>query len=217
MKNNEQLLYLSLVHNGDWESIDQSLDIVESINKKMIDKKISNFEGSFLTINDQDYPDRLRTMDKPPFVLYYRGSKKNLHKDNLFIFMNGKLKEHKDVLKKHINIKDDSSKNLAFVTNDYRVNIFSHISADKNKKFLERIIQISESPKFINNDLERDICIATSLSSSVFIPLVKKDKITENLVYDSFISNKEIYTLDIDNPNYGNKDLLNLGAKTLIL
>ena len=79
----EVILYLALKHNGDWQEIYQEL-FNHSIeySKEVVDEKISKFKGNYITIVDSDYPEGLKQIYKPPFVLFYEGDIKLLNDIN---------------------------------------------------------------------------------------------------------------------------------------
>jgi len=69
------LIYLSIVHNGDWNNIYDSICNKEDLREKEceINKTISSLKYKAVTILDDEYPDYLKTIFQPPFVLFYYG------------------------------------------------------------------------------------------------------------------------------------------------
>lgn len=67
------LLSLSLKYNGDWEEIYEAIKRKEPIDRKEISEVENRIKCKYVTIIDPEYPSYLKTMNKPPFVLYYYG------------------------------------------------------------------------------------------------------------------------------------------------
>ena len=79
----EILVYLSIIYKGDWNKIYESI-----LNKTPIDKNealaaCNNLNCNYITILDDSYPLCLKSIYKPPFVLFYKGDI-NLLNDNNF-------------------------------------------------------------------------------------------------------------------------------------
>ena len=73
MNSRENLLYLSLKHNGDWQKIYEDLLAHIELDEKEVQELNKTVASKYITILDEDYPESLRRMCKPPFVLYYHG------------------------------------------------------------------------------------------------------------------------------------------------
>lgn len=72
------LIYLSIFFKGDWDLIYDELK-KRRISKKDIENANINYdEIKAITIIDEDYPKCFKTIEKPPFVLFYRGNKELL-------------------------------------------------------------------------------------------------------------------------------------------
>lgn len=69
----ELVLYFSLKYQGDFKSIYQALmnrEVVDEMLKLQLKKQI---QSQYVTIFSHDYPESLKQIDCPPFVLYYYG------------------------------------------------------------------------------------------------------------------------------------------------
>lgn len=73
MKASEILLYLAIKHQGNWDAIYHTLSCKETINEKEAKKVIANVKSKYTTVSSDDYPEQLKTIQKPPFVLFYHG------------------------------------------------------------------------------------------------------------------------------------------------
>lgn len=69
----EILLYFSLKYQGDFKKIYQALQNKEKINENEKLELLKNLKSSYTTIVSDDYPESLKQINCPPFVLYYYG------------------------------------------------------------------------------------------------------------------------------------------------
>lgn len=70
----EILLYFSLKYEGDFDKIYQALECKEKIDETLKEKLFKSLKSKFTTIISKDYPDSLKEINCPPFVLYYYGN-----------------------------------------------------------------------------------------------------------------------------------------------
>ena len=75
------LIALSIIHQGNWNKIYYDLDHYQLPDMDMVEKICSNIKCRVVTICDADYPQYLKEIYKPPFVLFYYGDL-SLIKDN---------------------------------------------------------------------------------------------------------------------------------------
>ena len=73
MDSREILLYYSLKFSGDWNSIYNAIESKEELDEKEVRELIKTNTSNFITFLDDEYPESLKRMTKPPFVLYYYG------------------------------------------------------------------------------------------------------------------------------------------------
>ena len=73
LKHREIILYFVLKHQGNWERIYQALEEKDKFDEKEYKKLISN-QPPFISILDDDYPDSLKRIYRPPFGLFYYGN-----------------------------------------------------------------------------------------------------------------------------------------------
>ena len=68
------LIYLSYITKGNWDAM---LKIINNrdfkVNEEVITKKLSQMKCNALTMLDKEYPSYLKSLYKPPLVLYYYG------------------------------------------------------------------------------------------------------------------------------------------------
>lgn len=63
----KQILYYAITYGGEWNKIKLALEQEEPW-------KDVNYQGSFVTIVDADYPIRFRRLQNPPWILFYEGN-----------------------------------------------------------------------------------------------------------------------------------------------
>lgn len=78
---NEILVYLSIVHDGDWNKIYNSILQKEPVDKNVVISVVSSLDCNYVTILDNNYPICLKSIYKPPFVLFYKGNYSLLDND----------------------------------------------------------------------------------------------------------------------------------------
>ncbi|MBQ0142036.1 MAG: DNA-processing protein DprA [Prevotellaceae bacterium] len=86
MKANSVLIHLSLEHHGDWQKIFNSIQSTDHIGDEnkaegRIKAELHFGAAKALTLLDADYPESLKKIQQPPFVLYYRGDISLLNSD----------------------------------------------------------------------------------------------------------------------------------------
>lgn len=69
----EVLLYFSMKYSGDFNSIYKALDMNEMIDQDDFEKTIAHNKASYVTMISDNYPESLKLIRYPPFVLYYYG------------------------------------------------------------------------------------------------------------------------------------------------
>ena len=70
----EILVYLSIIHKGDWNKIYQDILNKRPIDKVVVKETVKQIKSSYITILNNDYPLCLKSTFKPPFVIFYKGN-----------------------------------------------------------------------------------------------------------------------------------------------
>lgn len=70
---NTILLYFSIKYKGDWDQIYAAINKKEKVDEQLMGELLSKQENKYITILDDNYPVKLKTIYKPPFVLFYKG------------------------------------------------------------------------------------------------------------------------------------------------
>ena len=102
--NEELLLYLSLKYSGDHLKITEAIDRQEKIDPDLQEKLLSNFNSSYITILSDDYPEKIKSSENPPYVLFYRGNIDLLTEQSIAFIGSHSLKgrNERDTLEKYI-------------------------------------------------------------------------------------------------------------------
>ncbi|NLC54674.1 MAG: DNA-protecting protein DprA [Erysipelothrix sp.] len=80
----ERILYYALKYDGDYNKIAKAI-----LNKESYKK--ANCKDNFIIIGDKDYPKKLLSLKKPPFILFYKGDIKLLKKEAVAIVGSRKM------------------------------------------------------------------------------------------------------------------------------
>jgi len=70
----EIIVYFAVKYKGDWESIYQAISKKERVDMDEVKKTVASLKTKWVTIISKDYPNSLKQIPKPPFVLFYKGN-----------------------------------------------------------------------------------------------------------------------------------------------
>ena len=70
----EVLLYFSLLHCGDWFKIFNSIKNKDKFDKEIFNQLKLKLKSNYVTILSSNYPTSFRSLEQPPYVIYYRGN-----------------------------------------------------------------------------------------------------------------------------------------------
>lgn len=83
------LVYFAIKYEGDWDRIYKAISMKEAVNKIDVDETISKLENDYFTILSENYPEFLKNVIKPPFVIFYKGNIDLLNENKLKISVIG--------------------------------------------------------------------------------------------------------------------------------
>jgi DNA processing protein len=93
LKGRDIIVYLAVKYNGDWNAIYQAIKNKEMVDEPTVVLTIAKAVEKYkvLTIIDSDYPDSMKQIYKPPFVLFMDKEPRNtlIRKSNMLGIMNG--------------------------------------------------------------------------------------------------------------------------------
>ena len=67
------LVYFSIKYRGDWDEIYSAINRKEKVDQKEVERVVEECNCKYITLLDDNYPKRLKSIYKPPFVLFYSG------------------------------------------------------------------------------------------------------------------------------------------------
>lgn len=70
----EVLLYFALKYNGEFADILEALKRKEKVNQELKEELFSKLNCNYITVLDDNYPEELKEVAMPPFVLFYYGN-----------------------------------------------------------------------------------------------------------------------------------------------
>lgn len=79
------IVYFAVKYNGNWDSIYQAISRKEMVDMEEVKKVISNISTKWVTILSKGYPDKLKQISKPPFVLFYKGNYDLIHEKSIAV------------------------------------------------------------------------------------------------------------------------------------
>ena len=89
MSGRELLLYLSIKYEGDYQKLLDAITAKEKVKEEDVIERIKDVKCKYLTILDEEYPDYLKHVYKPPIVLYYYGDISLLKAKNIKVAVVG--------------------------------------------------------------------------------------------------------------------------------
>ena len=96
----ERLLYYAIRYSGDYNKIRKAIDCNEKYTKII-------YDGNYLCICDKEYPNILKELKNPPYVLFYEGDLSLLYKDAVSVVGSRDItrlgKSYIELLMKYIN------------------------------------------------------------------------------------------------------------------
>lgn len=234
------LIYFAIKYKGYFHEIYQAIKNKEYVSIKDLEEvktKIDNQEIQAITIIDDDYPESLKLINNPPFVLFYKGNKELLKEDALLLtgdFLNEKigkfLYESMNEISKNHTLISNFSKGLDEEIVDYFI--------EQNKKIIlisanglqdpyfakkldslninKNILVISEYPEGVNLNKKRLIQrnrISIGLSKALIIASSNKQSKVLSLVSFALEQGKDVFCFPgLQDDNDGNNLLIQDGA-----
>lgn len=66
----ELLVYLTIKYKGSWDAIYRHIKTKQPLDNEDLKKTLENVDlNGFIAMTDDDYPDSLKELEKPPFVV----------------------------------------------------------------------------------------------------------------------------------------------------
>lgn len=239
------LVYLSVLYKGDWDKIYDAILNKVQIDKNEMEQVLTTVTDKYITLISPNYPESLKCIFKPPFVLYYSGNIELLDKKAKIAVIGNRnysaygksvtesictqLVTSKDIvivsgLAKgidsiaHKTCLENNGNTIAVLGNS--INIF-YPKENENlyNEISKKGLLLSEFPANVapekNNFLKRNRIIA-GLSEAIVVTEAKTVSGTMNTVAHALESGKQIFCVpDRLNENSGCNKLIKEGAKLI--
>ena len=86
------LIYFAIKYEGDWDKIYSAINKKEKVEQKDLEETLAKNTSKCITLISDNYPQKLKTIYKPPFVLFYKGNIDLLNTQNKTIGVVGSRK-----------------------------------------------------------------------------------------------------------------------------
>lgn len=209
------LVVVSVKNNGDWDKEYRFIKDEQKPTREEIEE-FSTLADQAVTILDEDYPEPLKSYEKPPFVLFYKGGEKSLLKK-----INTRNKINEPIILIRDNGKDSQTKKIiddilerGGIIVILELNSGNIIIKDKTQS-----LALSEYPdgaydvkskKQRNRVIRMGVCLCDKL----FVGIDEDTLVTDVIV--SFAANfgKKVYVVPTHlGAAYKNNNLLRFGAR----
>lgn len=224
IKGRKIIAYLSVIHEGKWDEIVQCIEKKDfPADENEIEKVVSKIKSNYITLLDDNYPETLKRIFKPPLILFYYGDINLLNDFEHTIAIVGSRKPEPYVCEPARNIIKEVSKKLIVVSGlSYGIDSIAHqtcldvggktigvlgngidyIYLESNKELYSNIkekgLVISEYPGYTEaspaNFPFRNRIIA-GLAKAIFIPDIKIASGTYSTLSFAISQGKDVYVL----------------------
>ena len=238
------LIYFAIKYKGYFHDIYNAIKKKEFIQMEELEKigeDLSSGKIKAITIIDEDYPEPLKQINQPPFVLFYEGNKELL-KEKLIMLtgdfsnenINKFINESAFELSKNYTLVSNFSKgldekiidnliknnqNLILISSNGLTNPYFGKNINELKFNKDKYLIISEYPENVNLNHKRLIQrnrISIGLSEALIIASSYKESKISNLVSCALEQGKDIFCFPgLQNENDGNNLLIRDGAKMI--
>ena len=238
------LIYFAIKYKGYFHDIYNAIKKKEFIQMEELEKigeDLSTGKIKAITIIDEDYPEPLKQINQPPFVLFYEGNKELL-KEKLIMLtgdfsnenINKFINESAFELSKNYTLVSNFSKgldekiidnliknnqNLILISSNGLTNPYFGKNINELKFNKDKYLIISEYPENVNLNHKRLIQrnrISIGLSEALIIASSYKESKISNLVSCALEQGKDIFCFPgLQSENDGNNLLIRDGAKMI--
>ena len=238
------LIYFAIKYKGYFHDIYNAIKKKEFIQMEELEKigeDLSSGKIKAITIIDEDYPEPLKQINQPPFVLFYEGNKELL-KEKLIMLtgdfsnenINKFINESAFELSKNYTLVSNFSKgldekiidnliknnqNLILISSNGLINPYFGKNINELEFNKDKCLIISEYPANVNLNHKRLIQrnrISIGLSEALIIASSYKESKISNLVSCALEQGKDIFCFPgLQSENDGNNLLIRDGAKMI--
>lgn len=216
------VLYYACKFFGDWERIYDAIEEQQDVDFEEVERLKEELVGKYITVYDPAYPPELRSINRPPFVLFYKGEISLLTNKNKLWMYGSYFDEETEVaaIEQNSNLKEEGfalitgyssefeRKNInsnppinAIIVRDCGID--SHINMTKIEEgaFLKENIIISEYPDKVIPSLytwEMSNRIKGGLSNKLYLLNSSKDAVTFRMISETINDKKDVFCYNED-------------------
>ncbi len=219
---NDILLFFAHKYFGDWERIYDALEEQEDVDFDLLEELKEEYAGTYVTVLDAEYPKELKLIQRPPFVLFYKGNINLLEKSNkVWYYGNYYNNEYNDIAKEHKK-ELDSMKGVIItgytseferrfvngvipkgivIVRDSGINSNINMTRIEEKAFMEGNLIVSEYPGKVIPSLhtwEMSGRVKGGLSDCMVLLNSLKERITFKLIADTIDEARPIYCYEVE-------------------
>jgi DNA processing protein len=239
------LVYLSIIHDGEWNKIYQDILDKKPVDKEEVEKEIKRLECNYITLLSPNYPNSLKNIFKPPFVLFYKGnidlindsfkkiavigSRENSDygKESAELICNGLSKKEITIVSglakgidsiSHKCSLSNNGNTIAVIGNGLNI-VYPKENSSLYKEIEEKGLIISEYPPNVmpnSSNFPKRNRILAGISDGVVVIEAKEKSGTMNTVSHALESGKPIFCIpERNNMHSGCNKLIKEGAKLI--
>ncbi len=231
------IFYFANKYFGDWERIYDAIELQEDVDFNLLEELKEEHEGTYVTVMDDDYPQELKLIERPPFVLFYKGNKELLNKRNKYWYFGSYVKdEFKNVMNEHKNQSDDCYLTLVsgyssefersylnsievkgmVIVKDSGIDSYVNMTKIEETLFIKDNVIVSEYPNRVTPSMytwEMSGRIKSGLSRGLFLLNTLKERLTFKLISSTIDQQRRVYCYNeiIDSESH-NSVLVSKGA-----
>ena len=230
----EILLYFSVKYLGDWEKIYNAIENKEDVDFNLLNKITEEYKGKYFAIVDKEYPNKLKMIDRPPFVIFYKGNINLLFEKKIIWPINSIEVADKEIKKQTKEFETegittingysstlekkllDNFSSKVIVVKDGGIDNSLVISEELENSILSKDnLIISEYPGHViptKGNWEESNRIKIGLSSSLLLLNSLKERELFMIIANTIHEGKEVYCLYDNNSKSHNSVLIEKGA-----
>lgn len=175
------LIYFAVKYEGDWDKIYSAINKKEKVDQKELEEMLTKNTSECITLLSEFYPQKLKNIYKPPFVLFYKGNIELLNQESKSIGVVGSRRNSsygenstkvivKDLVKNNVTIisglakgidsiahescLEEKGNTIAVLGNGIDVN-YPIENKELQNKIIENGLILSEYPSFKESNKEQ--------------------------------------------------------------
>ncbi len=224
------IFYWAVKFFGDWERIYDALEEQQDVDFDQLEIWKEEYQDKYVTVLDDEYPSELKHINRPPFVLFYKGNKKifqNTHK--LWYYGSYYTDEYNNVVMEHKKeMEGGHITPISGYTNEYERKVINNLNPKgmiivrdsgidsyinmtriEEEHFIQDNLIISEYPDKVIPSLNSWIQsgrIKYGLSNGMFVLNTLKERLMFKFMADALAENIRVFCynkkIDLKSQNF---------------